>query len=115
MFWFFFQAEDGIRYLTVTGVQTCALPISHQGGLLPCATPSAQRHTEGRQVVLRWEPGHDLAPVPGDSVHERFLLGRGCWRPRAPVSARHYERSAACEQAQPAPPNRGEFRLPEGG
>src|SRR5205085_9184179 len=25
---FFFQAEDGIRFLTVTGVQTCALPIS---------------------------------------------------------------------------------------
>src|SRR6266496_4194755 len=25
---FFFQAEDGIRYLYVTGVQTCALPIS---------------------------------------------------------------------------------------
>src|SRR5688572_8798009 len=24
---FFFQAEDGIRHLTVTGVQTCALPI----------------------------------------------------------------------------------------
>src|SRR2546430_9613300 len=28
---FFFQAEDGIRDLTVTGVQTCALPI------FPCA------------------------------------------------------------------------------
>src|SRR6266542_4971613 len=28
---FFFQAEDGIRDATVTGVQTCALPIS------PCA------------------------------------------------------------------------------
>src|SRR2546430_2896460 len=27
-FFFFFQAEDGIRDLTVTGVQTCALPIS---------------------------------------------------------------------------------------
>src|SRR2546430_16183268 len=27
---FFFQAEDGIRDLTVTGVQTCALPISDQ-------------------------------------------------------------------------------------
>src|SRR6266496_4892184 len=27
---FFFQAEDGIRDLYVTGVQTCALPISHQ-------------------------------------------------------------------------------------
>src|SRR5262249_58472066 len=25
---FFFQAEDGIRYWSVTGVQTCALPIS---------------------------------------------------------------------------------------
>src|SRR2546427_10992050 len=27
MIFFFFQAEDGIRDLTVTGVQTCALPI----------------------------------------------------------------------------------------
>src|SRR5437764_8593130 len=25
--YFFFQAEDGIRYTSVTGVQTCALPI----------------------------------------------------------------------------------------
>src|SRR6266567_7067549 len=28
---FFFQAEDGIRSLTVTGVQTCALPIARSG------------------------------------------------------------------------------------
>src|SRR3970040_251633 len=28
MFIFFFQAEDGIRDTSVTGVQTCALPIS---------------------------------------------------------------------------------------
>src|SRR6266568_7482529 len=28
VFFFFFQAEDGIRDGTVTGVQTCALPIS---------------------------------------------------------------------------------------
>src|SRR5437762_12801090 len=28
MFHFFFQAEDGIRDTSVTGVQTCALPIS---------------------------------------------------------------------------------------
>src|SRR6266567_6199078 len=27
IYFFFFQAEDGIRDLTVTGVQTCALPI----------------------------------------------------------------------------------------
>src|SRR5215204_4802279 len=28
LFFFFFQAEDGIRFHCVTGVQTCALPIS---------------------------------------------------------------------------------------
>src|SRR5688572_31680532 len=35
---FFFQAEDGIRDLTVTGVQTCALPISRcpSGGFYDC-------------------------------------------------------------------------------
>src|SRR2546427_12504008 len=32
---FFFQAEDGIRDLTVTGVQTCALPISFSRGVNP--------------------------------------------------------------------------------
>src|SRR5699024_12048847 len=30
-FFFFFQAEDGIRDRNVTGVQTCALPISVRG------------------------------------------------------------------------------------
>src|SRR6266487_1879917 len=30
-FFFFFQAEDGIRDGRVTGVQTCALPISRHG------------------------------------------------------------------------------------
>src|SRR5206468_5505338 len=37
-FFFFFQAEDGIRDLIVTGVQTCALPIS-----APCRRPSRCR------------------------------------------------------------------------
>src|SRR5438128_4962607 len=32
MFFFFFQAEDGIRDATVTGVQTCALPICLRRG-----------------------------------------------------------------------------------
>src|SRR5687767_15951216 len=31
-FFFFFQAEDGIRDKLVTGVQTCALPILRQHG-----------------------------------------------------------------------------------
>ena len=30
-FFFFFQAEDGIRDDLVTGVQTCALPICKEG------------------------------------------------------------------------------------
>src|SRR5437762_8390549 len=34
--YFFFQAEDGIRDTSVTGVQTCALPIFH-------ATPNVRR------------------------------------------------------------------------
>ena len=32
VFFFFFQAEDGIRDWSVTGVQTCALPIFSFGG-----------------------------------------------------------------------------------
>src|SRR3989337_2977863 len=43
---FFFQAEDGIRDATVTGVQTCALPIEGYGirdatvtGVQTCALP----------------------------------------------------------------------------
>src|SRR2546430_7424063 len=32
LFFFFFQAEDGIRDLTVTGVQTCALPLAFVAG-----------------------------------------------------------------------------------
>src|SRR2546430_12909429 len=34
---FFFKAEDGIGFLTVTGVQTCPLPISYS--VLPLALP----------------------------------------------------------------------------
>src|SRR2546421_1313384 len=44
---FFFQAEDGIRDLIVTGVQTCALPIS-------------VRHARGRRHLDRDHGG--LAP-----------------------------------------------------
>src|SRR2546430_6596210 len=39
IYFFFFQAEDGIRDLTVTGVQTCALPIS-QPSTFPVRIPA---------------------------------------------------------------------------
>src|SRR2546430_7577696 len=43
---FFFQAEDGIRDLTVTGVQTCALPIYVFWTVLGTAP--------NRQLVVEW-------------------------------------------------------------
>src|SRR5438093_2368953 len=52
---FFFQAEDGIRDWSVTGVQTCALPISPRTSAYaaPAATAassaSAQRARTGRR------------------------------------------------------------------
>src|SRR2546421_4740216 len=45
---FFFQAEDGIRDLIVTGVQTCALPICSRDG---CACESIWA-TSGRVSQL---------------------------------------------------------------
>src|SRR5204863_1307715 len=42
--YFFFQAEDGIRDLYVTGVQTCALPISAESG--------PRRRRQSRQAEL---------------------------------------------------------------
>src|SRR2546429_2420885 len=46
---FFFQAEDGIRDVAVTGVQTCALPIyAHHGSrLAPWAMTACALDSEG--------------------------------------------------------------------
>src|SRR2546421_4650075 len=51
-FFFFFQAEDGIRDLIVTGVQTCALPISDRPGLeAPQPHPDPRLHRPGLRPV----------------------------------------------------------------
>src|SRR5690349_24123225 len=58
-FFFFFQAEDGIRDLYVTGVQTCALPISWRAGR--CAQGPALSPLLGGVVrggVAADRPGH---------------------------------------------------------
>src|SRR2546421_6003491 len=47
-YFFFFQAEDGIRDLIVTGVQTCALPISHAS---PSPTPCASCHVNNNYTL----------------------------------------------------------------
>src|SRR2546430_4317247 len=46
---FFFQAEDGIRDLTVTGVQTCALPILSSVLAESTTTISCAKATLARQ------------------------------------------------------------------
>src|SRR2546430_8171830 len=51
-FFFFFQAEDGIRDLTVTGVQTCALPISWWGSEGVGTVPHALIAAYGGDTVL---------------------------------------------------------------
>src|SRR5690349_23444604 len=48
---FFFQAEDGIRDLYVTGVQTCALPISITKDPDLVWIPSRWRPTAGRSLA----------------------------------------------------------------
>src|SRR5207302_7227821 len=57
--YFFFQAEDGIRDFHVTGVQTCALPISPPEApdvpgapeALPSARPAGGRGRRGSAPV----------------------------------------------------------------
>src|SRR3712207_8596042 len=57
---FFFQAEDGIRDIGVTGVQTCALPICLRRGILDGGVPAA------RSV------GFNLGPVEPETRPARF-------------------------------------------
>src|SRR2546425_13321316 len=49
-FFFFFQAEDGIRDKLVTGVQTCALPISRACSWAGSALTAAGRQYKPRPV-----------------------------------------------------------------
>src|SRR3712207_9254667 len=53
---FFFQAEDGIRDIGVTGVQTCALPILSRTGPLTTAPvrsrPAEPARSQGRSLAL---------------------------------------------------------------
>src|SRR6266446_8987106 len=50
IFFFFFQAEDGIRDYKVTGVQTCALPISARTP--PAFEPGGVRRIHGMRAFM---------------------------------------------------------------
>src|SRR2546422_11560317 len=69
-FFFFFQAEDGIRDVAVTGVQTCALPISalvrSRAAEYPCGNWKLRREVwHGAHGSVRFDPG-DLRMVGGE-------------------------------------------------
>src|SRR5690606_41107970 len=51
LLFFFFQAEDGIRDFHVTGVQTCALPISEQMTLRASVGPQVNFNLKKNQAT----------------------------------------------------------------
>src|SRR5205807_6899087 len=63
---FFFQAEDGIRYYKVTGVQTCALPIF---SLFSCLFVPLQKSSLPPRIEGRLRP-------PALKQGETFLNNR---------------------------------------
>src|SRR5216683_3094225 len=66
LFFFFFQAEDGIRDLIVTGVQTCALPISS------CEPTRCLRHPRslpGSETGVEGHRGSPAARIAGTRRH----------------------------------------------
>src|SRR2546430_6211278 len=86
---FFFQAEDGIRDLTVTGVQTCALPIScqagqfrgerHLGGLRPRAGVEVQLLAHHAAAV---DDEGDVAVPEHRAAGKGLKIGRASCRER---------------------------------
>src|SRR2546430_11367732 len=86
-FFFFFQAEDGIRDLTVTGVQTCALPIS----LRDAVYGKMQEARAGADKVL------DIAPNSRDAQILAILVLMRTGDSRRAQSMRSEERRVGKE------------------
>src|SRR5262249_59199539 len=83
-FGFFFQAEDGIRDWSVTGVQTCALPISVD--FLSCAMAGHVRWPEIDMI------SRVLQPTSPKRVQPAFLTPCGT-RSSGNPACRHHSRS----------------------
>src|SRR5207253_4172920 len=77
---FFFQAEDGIRDGHVTGVQTCALPISGSSRASRAAQIQALRG-DRRGSHRRWSPDTWRATAVSPTEARRHVLGKrdGGW------------------------------------
>src|SRR5207249_9023778 len=76
---FFFQAEDGIRDRNVTGVQTCALPISDVGILIRAPSLEGLFATAARALMDWIGSAPEGRPVSGLEMQE---IGRASCRER---------------------------------
>src|SRR2546422_6156357 len=87
---FFFQAEDGIRDVAVTGVQTCALPICRR--LDPLADAYTVNHWSGVQCKhLREDQAADYGDAQGAAQlgtrpEPNRQIGRASCRERVEIS-----------------------------
>src|SRR5690606_40509615 len=107
--YFFFQAEDGIRDFHVTGVQTCALPISLGRAMLRLINPTAGK-IEYNGIDLTSKPRRELRELRRD-IQIVFQdpyssqIGRASCRERGeaagPASAVH-ERQRHLRAVRPA-------------
>src|SRR2546422_2665714 len=117
---FFFQAEDGIRDVAVTGVQTCALPISSRGGQRDqgawgrAPDAATDRRAAWRGSDSRTAPGHRAeAPPQAPSQAAGLSSGTGhrcsTWRsdaprPRYPSAGSMSRRTGSCNRTDRAWP-----------
>src|SRR5256885_13676936 len=102
-FVFFFQAEDGIRDYKVTGVQTCALPISVLSRAVREVAPKLAASTWGARLeppmphtttcvspsrrtaaAKRVSSCHCASEARGASIQPRWLIGRQKHNPPSP-------------------------------
>src|SRR5207248_6503567 len=93
-FFFFFQAEDGIRDRTVTGVQTCALPISSvlAGAEISsgCGSPSSVS-SSGEIARTSWVSGWPARWLARMLRSEERRVGK---ERRSRWSSCHYKKNA---------------------
>src|SRR5258706_6074089 len=90
---FFFQAEDGIRDWSVTGVQTCALPISDSGISEPFSSSKASGtlvtgpkdfHSSHQAPVIKTRPDESGWVSARARRSEERRVGKECrsrWSP----------------------------------
>src|SRR6266498_5007055 len=95
-FFFFFQAEDGIRDADVTGVQTCALPISctERGSIARGASLAPPTWTRSSWRLRRVDPRTRSRSTFKSSLRMaggEFHLSENVYQPRRLTEIRTYE------------------------